>query len=520
MLHSTDNNVLDHNSLSGKVKELWEYLEATALKLYIDVDSGYMGIDVESTPKVDKELGEYDLHGTKTSLSLLIDDNMFYARMIQSIFLNRDHLEYINSKKPLINKVNLLSLMYKKCSNQDKIMLFKLTNGKNYYTLDNFYSLLTTCASISNPIMSLDLAVESLGVILPESDLSEWGPKAKSIVLPPIESLGDSSFWIAISFIGEKYGLNIIHNTTNSTMMPSYDNTSASKDEVLLTIWRRIIELGQAPQSATFRKNCSDKRDKIKNAIDYYIIEAFRGRTEVRDNYKNLSLASEYLKSGRIETRQTLGNKQLVSYKSVLLNYLEGSCLHGEIYKVYKIITKLLHKMALSISDSHQLSKSIYQTPSRAIIDCFRKGPVRKTGKNKNTRVTYLPFTFLKSHKYDNIAVTERKSYASVVERINKFPSTINNFSISTANAYLPLYKEFIHKLYTLSDICKKEIEINQRMINPSILDTCLYNLIHELEVASDKDVLLKNTIFDNLPIGNYMEISFIKEKVEDKNLP
>jgi hypothetical protein len=350
------------------------------------------------------------------------------------------------------------------------------------------------------PYLSLKQAEEHLKVSLQAP--KPWGMIEGKCHLPQIESIApDSRTWILLAEIlraqlGEE---NVLLDSDAVESVPSLDNSTVEKNPIIETILIRLMELAKNPLSCTIRKSGWEKSETIvRNAVDFVVIDSIYQHSEI---YSNLTLSGSTVSAGRrVQKIENLGAGGKTVYTNIFRGYrladLLGKYLDKPNYERLEqepfiaLILNLLEHIASRVKlDDFILPKHIFESPSSQLRALVREGPQIKTKKGLRHNL-YVPFSFVKSAECASYPEVIRRELIESGNEILKNLDQINKMDLTDANEIIPVCKDFLSLVYTLSDEIRKEWR--QRAYVPELKFFEVFGRDNLAEVISEKESLSK----------------------------
>jgi hypothetical protein len=333
--------------------------------------------------------------------------------------------------------------------------------------VDHIYLWAIANARIVFPYLTLESAAQNIKSVTQQvEDTRKWGllPDGK-IHLPKIES-NTSNFWYLLSSIIEDfYGPDmVVRDGEIDETYQEMSNTELAKEPMAGKILFRIMELIRSPGSATFRSpEVPTAESTIKNQVDLDLIDGVRLREY--SLYKNYTLNPKVIANLRRTVTTSKTEMQGKKSQVYLVTTHEGSKLaetissYGNyVFKkpesnpLYKIISKILSDISLSLPKKWTIPKNVFLAPSIQVRSNFRQGPKVKTKGGKEKANAYIPFSFVKSASCASYPASVKKELTDMGAAIVQNADLINSLDLQTAGDVIPLFSAYIRTTYVISD--------------------------------------------------------------------
>jgi hypothetical protein len=343
---------------------------------------------------------------------------------------------------------------------------------KEFRTPEKLYSWAIANANIIFPYVTLESAVRNMkhSLYAPRS----WGVIGDKFRLPKSESTADSAAWELLRniFLANLGRDKVEIDGDIDETVPDLSNEVCTKEPLIETVLIRLLELSKNPLSATIRRTDLNRPENVvKNAVDFIILEHIYQKGE---DYTNLSIsgfsASAGRRSRRVESKSA-GNK--LSYTTVFVGYrLADMLCKYEFKKTSKspegepfcqAILGYLRKIVPENLENYQIPKSFFETPSSQLRSLIREGPLIQTKRGAKHNL-YVPLSFVKSSECVSYPEVSRKKIIDIGTKVVKTLDEVNKQTLSRANELIPTLRQYLHFSYALSDKCRKEWRMNQRI--------------------------------------------------------
>jgi hypothetical protein len=373
-------------------------------------------------------------------------------------------------------------------------------------TPESLYLWAVANATIVFPYVSLESAVKNMKDTLytPRS----WGYIDGTYHLPKWESTDSPAWGLLREIILAKHKDEFVKLDADMTeSVPELSATACAKDPRLDTVIIRILELVRNPLSATIRRTDLEKSETIvRNAIDFVLLEKIFQEDK---KYSNLTLSGSATSSGRRSRRvESKGEGNKITYTNVFLGYklaeILGSYLPVKTAKslesetfIHTIVSFLRSLVPEPDSrEEFELPKHFFETPSNQLRSLIREGPRIKTKKGEKHNL-YVPLSFVKASECTSYPEVARKEIIDIGSSILRTLDEVNKLSISRANDFIPLLKDYLSFSYALSDKSRKEWRARAYIPDVRVLKKLLLGIPSLSELDEDLDYKISPSFFE-----------------------